>query len=200
MKRIPIFPTFLVVAAASVMVWLGFWQLGRADEKAEMISRYSTAVDLPPVSSGDLLDADQYLFRRTTIECDEPKGWRAIAGRNDRDQTGYVHQFECRKGRMMPGLDDFFYRPALIVAVGWSTSPRQPEFSGGEVEGIITQAGNDLKITSSTPLAGLQPLAKPDPNDLPNNHLAYAGQWFFFALTALAVYGFALRSRWRKAG
>ena len=45
------------------------------------------------------------------------------------------------------------------------------------------------------PVAGLQPLAAPDPADLPNNHLAYAGQWFLFALTALVIYGLVLRQK-----
>ena len=48
--------------------------------------------------------------------------------------------------------------------------------------------------------AGLEPLARPDPADLPNNHLAYAGQWFFFALTALAIYWLALKRRWSDQG
>jgi surfeit locus 1 family protein len=47
------------------------------------------------------------------------------------------------------------------------------------------------------PVAELAPLAPPDPADIPNNHLAYAGQWFFFALTALVIYVLALRRRWR---
>ncbi|HBM05474.1 MAG TPA: threonine synthase, partial [Erythrobacter sp.] len=48
-------------------------------------------------------------------------------------------------------------------------------------------------------VAGLAPLAPPDPRDLPNNHLAYAGQWFFFALTALIIYILALRRRATRA-
>jgi surfeit locus 1 family protein len=43
--------------------------------------------------------------------------------------------------------------------------------------------------------AKLQPNARPDPNDIPNNHLSYAVQWFLFALTALVIYGLALRKR-----
>ena len=50
---------------------------------------------------------------------------------------------------------------------------------------------------AAPPQAGLEQLAAPDPNDLPNNHLMYAGQWFFFALTALVIYVLALRKRWR---
>ena len=39
--------------------------------------------------------------------------------------------------------------------------------------------------------------ARPDPNDIANNHLAYAVQWFFFAFVALVIYAIALRKRWR---
>ena len=50
-------------------------------------------------------------------------------------------------------------------------------------------------VASEPPVAGLEPLARPDPSGIPNNHLAYAGQWFFFALTALVIYWLALRRR-----
>ena len=60
---------------------------------------------------------------------------------------------------------------------------------GGEAGGVLHAAQRP---------AGLQPLAPPDPGDLPNNHLAYAGQWFFFALTALVIYILALRRRGRQ--
>ena len=41
----------------------------------------------------------------------------------------------------------------------------------------------------------MSPAPVPDPTLLPNNHLAYAGQWFFFALTALVIYVMVLRKR-----
>ncbi|MEL7219392.1 MAG: SURF1 family cytochrome oxidase biogenesis protein, partial [Pseudomonadota bacterium] len=81
-----------------------------------------------------------------------------------------------------------------------STSPQDPGFVGGTVAGILVEMGDDYKVVAQEPMADLQPLAKPDPNDLPNNHLAYAGQWFFFALTALVIYAFALKSRAGKRG
>jgi surfeit locus 1 family protein len=60
------------------------------------------------------------------------------------------------------------------------------------VRGVIAPGG---VLQAAQPVAGLAPLAPPDPSDLPNNHLAYAGQWFFFALTALVIYVLALRRR-----
>jgi surfeit locus 1 family protein len=53
-------------------------------------------------------------------------------------------------------------------------------------------------LYAAQPPAGLQPLAPPDPSDVPNNHLSYAVQWFFFALSALVIYVLALRKRWRE--
>jgi surfeit locus 1 family protein len=82
------------------------------------------------------------------------------------------------------------------VALGWSREPRATVgWSGGGVVGFVAPAGEGARLVASPPLAGLAQLAPPDPNDLPNNHLAYAGQWFFFAATALAVYWLALRRR-----
>jgi surfeit locus 1 family protein len=57
--------------------------------------------------------------------------------------------------------------------------------------------GRYIRLIAETPQAGLEPLAPPDPGDLPNNHLAYAVQWFFFAATALVIYVLALRRRQR---
>ncbi len=66
---------------------------------------------------------------------------------------------------------------------------------------MITLTGPvELRVTATEPPSDLQPLAQPDPNDLPNNHLAYAGQWFFFAITALVIYWLAIRRRWRDEG
>jgi len=51
------------------------------------------------------------------------------------------------------------------------------------------------RLVADPPMAGLEASARPDPSELPNNHLSYAGQWFLFALVALVIYGLALRKR-----
>ncbi|MEL7190634.1 MAG: SURF1 family cytochrome oxidase biogenesis protein, partial [Pseudomonadota bacterium] len=113
-------------------------------------------------------------------------------------QAGFAHRYTCHVVSPFDYLDG--PGPTVITYgdIGWSRSAKQPDFEGGMVEGTLVRIGNRFKVVASKPSAGLQPLAKPDPNDLPNNHLAYAGQWFFFALTALVIYGFALRSRLRR--
>jgi surfeit locus 1 family protein len=99
--------------------------------------------------------------------------------------------------RTAPDLPDYVLEPADVV-LGWSRSPEVVGWKGGFVAGTVVPTGElGFKIVADPPLAGLEPMAKPDPGDLPNNHLAYAGQWFFFALTALVIYVLALRRRRR---
>lgn len=185
-RSIPIIPTILVLAAAGVMVWLGFWQLGRADEKAEMIERFSAIpADAPAVSvNSKEFWQGEVMFTRVTLDCDEVQSMRSTAGTSYRAAKGFAHIAQCSAG----GLP-------IEVALGWSRDPAPPIYDGGAVEGIVDAGG---KVVAHPSLAGLEQLAKPNPNDLPNNHLAYAGQWFFFALTALVIYGFALKSRAAK--
>jgi surfeit locus 1 family protein len=96
-----------------------------------------------------------------------------------------------------PELPDHVLQPADVV-LGWSREAEPVAWKGGFVAGTVVPTGElGFKIVADPPLAGLQPNAKPDPGDLPNNHLAYAGQWFFFALTALVIYVLALRRRRR---
>ncbi len=191
-RSIPIIPTVLVVAAAGVMLWLGFWQLGRADEKAELIADYERQSALTDVVDLEWL-SDEFVYRKVRLQCDAPKNWQAISGRNQEGRSGYAHRYLCR-------VEEFWDGPTQLTFadIGWSNSPQEPEFAGSVVEGVLVKLGDGYKIVADPALAGLEPLAKPDPNDLPNNHLAYAGQWFFFALTALVIYGFALKSRAAK--
>lgn len=200
--RVPIIPTIIVIAAAAVMVALGFWQLGRLDEKEALIAQYEGNQDLSPMrgfaafpaqtAEDNISHLDASLFRTVEIACDDPRDWKGVAGRNENDRAGYVHMFVCDSAAN--GADAV---TRLYATIGWSRSPQQPDWAGGTVTGILSTAGDDYEVVAGEPLAGLEPLARPDPSDLPNNHLAYAGQWFFFALTALVIYFLALRRRWR---
>ena len=43
----------------------------------------------------------------------------------------------------------------------------------------------------------LEPTARPELSSVPNNHLAYAVQWFLFATVAAIIYVLALRLQQR---
>ncbi|QFT77263.1 SURF1 family cytochrome oxidase biogenesis protein [Erythrobacter sp. THAF29] len=186
MKRIPIIPTVLVLAAVATMLALGIWQLGRAEEKADLLARYEAAAAADADAEFPLEgDGREVWFRPSTIDCREVIGIETVAGTAESGQKGWAQRANCSVGR----------DAEVLVDLGFSREIEPPKWEGGDVTGVIAPGP---RLVANPPVAGLQPLAKPDPSDLPNNHLAYAGQWFFFALTALLIYGFALRSRMKK--
>lgn len=186
--RIPLIPTVIVAAAIATMVALGFWQLGRMDEKAALIARaeqslaMSAEVEYP--RDPDALEG--VLYRRTTIECVEIEGVTTVAGTSQRGEKGVAQRASC-------SLAD---GTRLRIDLGFSRNPAPVDWGGGTVRGTIAPGG---RIVAAENVAGLELLAPPDPRDLPDNHLAYAGQWFFFALTALVIYVLALRRRSKRA-
>jgi surfeit locus 1 family protein len=185
-RRLPFVPTLIVAAAVATMIGLGVWQLRRAEWKAGLLARYeaaqatSSSVPWPR----DEAALERSLFRWSRFSCERVLGIRSGAGTSARGEKGWRHIANCA----LPGGGE------AEVALGWSFTPQSPQWSGGEVSGIIGPRG---VLYASQVATGLRPLAPPDPSDLPNNHLMYAGQWFLFALTALVIYALALRKRWR---
>ncbi len=189
LRDLPVLSTLIVLLAVVAMVALGFWQLDRLDQKEALLARYGavqddgTSVTYPQDDAA--LEAD--LYRRSSFDCTRVSGIRSVSGTSIKGAKGWAHIAACEISGGGTGE----------VALGWSRDPQPPVYSGGAVTGIIAPGG---RIVADPPLAGLSGLAKPDPADIPNNHLAYAGQWFFFALTALIIYFLALKRRARKTG
>lgn len=191
-RRLPVLPTIIVAAAIAAMIALGVWQLARLKEKEALLASFDAAMSNPAILQGLPRGGDEQsvLYRKVRFDCPVVDGWRAIAGRSAQNQTGYVQIAHCSFPQA-EGLD-------AEVVVGWSRDLAQPEWEGGEVSGTITRGGvAAYHVVADPPLAGLEANAQPDPSDTPNNHLAYAGQWFFFALCALVIYNLALRKRWQ---
>ncbi len=190
MRRIPIIPTIVVIAAVLTMIGLGIWQLDRMGEKEALIAQYEAALGMGDEVAWPATpdQAEQYLFRMTTVDCGNVQGIDSIGGKSARGQSGWVYIARCQ----LEGGG------AADVTIGWSRHPQPPDWQGGQVSGRIVPYGDYVRLIASEPQAGLEALAQPDPADLPNNHLAYAGQWFFFALVALIIYGLALRKSWAQ--
>lgn len=192
--KLPLIPTIVVAAAIATMIGLGIWQLGRAGEKEALIATYRGAAGQPPVAwPAGPADREALLYRRATGFCVEVTGWRAVAGRNRQGQTGWSHIAACRTG----GIEG----PGMQVDMGWGRDHRPPEgWRGGAVSGVIApDREHRIRLVSDAAAPGLQPSAAPNPEDLPNNHMMYAWQWFFFAATAGLIYFLALRRRQPKA-
>ncbi|MBV9842871.1 MAG: SURF1 family protein [Sphingomonadaceae bacterium] len=202
MKRIPVIPTLVVLVAAALMVKLGIWQLARAQWKEALLARYQAAATQPPIAYPLVPTGHDLLFRKAEGFCLQPTAWRVEPGRNLAGEMGWRHIAACRTGAEGPGIS---------VDAGWSRDfAMKPAWSGGKVAGVIAPLPDHRSLieamsrraprqatmlVAATPAAGLQPSAPPSIADIPNNHRAYAVQWFVFAMLALIIYALALRRR-----
>lgn len=188
MKRLPLIATTVVALAVLAMVGLGLWQLQRARWKDGLLAEYRAAAGKPPVTLPRVLDADTApLFRRTSALCLTVTGWQTVAGRNAQARPGWSHIARCQTGVDGPGLS---------IDMGWSTTPKPPAWRGGEVAGIVSpDTKHVIRLIATDAAPGLEPSLPPDVDSIPNNHLAYAVQWFAFAAAAAIVFALALRQR-----
>lgn len=200
MKRLPILPTLIVAGAVTVMIALGIWQLRRAEWKDRLLADYSVAATMPALDLDPLLASGRppppLAFRRVLVSCHAANAapeWRG--GRSRAGQSGYVALLPCR-----PRANGLAGR--IVVNAGWAALPdRDRRLSlAGITAGTLgaDEQGEPLILTAATPAAPLAASAPARIEDVPNNHRAYAAQWFFFAAVAVLIYLLALRRRRRE--
>lgn len=183
--RVPVLATLVVLLAVGPMIGLGVWQLKRLAWKEALLARYTAAVDAPaevpfPRNAQAVTDG---LYRRSRVTCLGISGEGAVSGRNASGNAGWVVTAQCAT-----------QAGSAEIVLGWSDQPVHPAWSGGTVTGTLGPGLNGTaRLFADPPLAGLAPLARPDPRNIPNNHFAYAIQWFLFAGVALVIYVLALR-------
>lgn len=184
LRRLPLFSTLIVLIACAIMIRLGFWQLDRLHQKEALLTRYAAvggmSGEAPWPRSAD--EAEAALYRRSTVDCAEVTGLTTIAGQNAEGGSGLAHVAECK----LAGGG------TARIVLGWSSAPDRPVWSGGRVNGVIAPGP---RLVADPPQAGLKANHIPDPSGIPNNHLAYAVQWFLFAGVALVIYVLAVRKR-----
>jgi surfeit locus 1 family protein len=197
-KRPPVFATLVVLVAVVTMVGLGFWQLGRAEEKEAALARITSNVRLSAAPVTRDLDLDANLLRPATVRCESASATR-LAGAG---KYGFRVIADCAAGLADP----------LAVQLGTVRTPAPPPtWQGGDVSGYLAQAPDNrsllrqlfdhrpvgMMIVAAPPLAGLAANPPAGLQDIPNNHRSYAVQWFAFAAIALVIYALALRRRRR---
>lgn len=197
--------TALVVLAVAAMIALGVWQLDRRDQKEALLTRYAANRNLPAMAFPAIPMGEALLFRKAAALCLEPVSETIVAGYDVRGERGWRHLVSCRTGAEGPGL---------VVDIGWSADfETRARWTGGDVTGIIgplpdqrsviersfsRRQDQGLLLVATRPARGLQPSAVPSIEGIPNNHLAYAVQWFVFAGIALLIFLLALTRRTRS--
>jgi surfeit locus 1 family protein len=201
MKRLPIIPTILVALAVAAMIGLGIWQLQRRTEKLAALAVLAANPSKPPIAMPIPAIGDDLLFRRAGAMCLQPISFSTEGAGN----AGYRIIAHCKTGAEGPGF---------AVQIGTTRDvDYKPTWTGGHVSGMISHApshspliaglfnkaaAQPLLLVADTPAPGLTANGMPSIESIPNNHLAYAVQWFAFAVIALVIYGLALRRRARK--
>jgi surfeit locus 1 family protein len=189
-----VIPTVVVAVAVAAMLALGLWQLlVRLPEKEAYLAQLAGNPDKPAVAF-PLSPDDRLLFRRSFTECRPPvsigragagaAGYRLIAtcANGARVQLGTTHdpaKTLAWTGGVVSGWVSHAPDSAPLIAQAWDRSP-QP-----------------MLLVAATPIGGLAANTRPDVGLVPNNHLAYAVQWFVFAGLAAVIYALALARRMR---
>ena len=188
MKRLPFWPTLVVGVAIVIMIGLGVWQVQRMNWKEALLAEYAGAINRPAIAWPAVADPDDLpLYRKSSVNCLAVTDWRSTSGRSASGQSGWVHVASCSTGAEGPGAQ---------VVVGWSARPQSPTWTGGMVSGVIAPDSVHLvRLIAAPPIAGLDAVQPPSPEDIPNNHWAYAIQWFLFAGIAAVIYIMAVGRR-----
>jgi surfeit locus 1 family protein len=197
-RRLPVIATIIVVAAVIAMIGLGFWQLQRRSEKLAALAVLAANPSKPPIAMPVPAVGDDLLFRRAGAMCLSPISFSTEGAGN----AGYRVIAHCKTGAEGPGF---------AVQLGTTRDlDFKPQWAGGHVSGMLSHAPSSrpliaglfgkappqpLLLVADKPAPGLTANALPSIESIPNNHLAYAVQWFAFAAIALVIYGLALRRR-----
>ena len=200
MRRLPILSTLIVAAAVAVLIGLGIWQLQRAEWKERLIAEIEASKNAPPVNLLDALLGEPGLhLRRTTIDCDiqEDKPLDIGPGQRADGRAGYFVYTTCTdRSGVVP-----FHAPELLVVAGWTANPAVEKLTfHGQLHGVLRErkAGPPrYDLIPDEPIPPLEKPMQPTAASLPNNHMFYAVQWFFFAFAAALIYVLALRRRQR---
>lgn len=82
--------TLLTIPALAALLWLGTWQLGRAEWKAELVADFERATAATPVSLGDALCAGNDSPIGKVVAAEEAEGLHLrVFGQNVAGQAGW---------------------------------------------------------------------------------------------------------------
>lgn len=201
-RRIPIIPTIVTTVGILTLCGLGRWQLERREWKRDLIASLEAARTLPPVSPAEfraaMAGAISVQYRRAAISCHagERRPYDLRPGSSAGGTSGFYVLVSCRPNDLPPDI---------VAVAGWTRRADAKDltlFLDHELAGVVIQnpygdapSRPRFMLIPDTAIAPLERSRQPQPDDLPDNHLAYAGQWFGLAIALAAIYGLWLRRR-----
>ena len=198
MRRPPLLPTAIVALAVPALAMLGVWQLDRAQWKEALLGRLAANAQAPVIAKpADLMARRSELsFRRVSTICREVRPWPPSAARSVDGRAGYRQQIWCHEGQGEP----------VLVSLGVAANPalKVVPAPGAVFTGpLVPRNGHSPEdppfvLIAEAPVAPLAAEAPPTLAGIPNNHRAYAVQWFLFAGILMMIYGVWLRQRPKK--
>ncbi len=206
-RRLPWLPTLMTLVICSLCVYAGFWQLDRRAWKHGLIAQGRAAASLPLLEPRDYYDSligkRSVQYRRAELPCSpgDVLPYDLKGGSSADGQAGYLVLVSGRPNRKPPDI---------VAVAGWT---RRPDAAAVPVKvdtvfrGVIIErpygkapARPAFMLIPDSAVPPLVPSRLPQPDDLPDNHLSYAFQWFGFAITLAVIYTLWLRRRSREGG
>lgn len=204
MNRRLLLPTLIVAAMLATLVKLGLWQLDRRVWKHDLIAQLQAAPSQPLLGPNDyylaMIGKKSVQYRRAELPCTpgEVLPYDLRGGSSSTGDSGYLVLVSCRPNHKIPDI---------VAVAGWTQRPNaaavkvnvDTTFRGLIIENPYGTAPDRPKfmLIPDTAVPPLRVSQMPSPDDLPDNHLSYAGQWFGLAAALLAIYAIWLRRRLR---
>ncbi len=192
-----IVPTLMTLAMLPVLVWLGFWQLERAAWKEQLLDHIRHNPKLPVAVITSLKTVQPaWEYRRVSVSCTSQSRIEDMASRG-----GFT------VGRVPYQLCTLTSGDTIAIKLPTTTAD-----IFGTVTGTLRfwqEPTWQRKLAGNPPLAWADfkrpQLARfyldtsggvPNPDDIANNHLLYAVQWFCFAGILTVIYTIFVRMIW----
>lgn len=201
-RRIPLIPTVITAIGILILCGLGRWQLERREWKHDLIARLTAAPRLPLVTPQEFRAAMMgdlsVQYRRASIDCHAgpKKPYDLRPGSSAKGDSGFYVIVSCRPNDLSPDI---------VAVAGWTRRVDAQDqvinldrqFTGVVIEKPYGKEANRPRfmLIPEDSVPPLEPPRLPSAEDLPDNHLAYAGQWFGLAIALAVIYGLWLRRR-----
>jgi cytochrome oxidase assembly protein ShyY1 len=197
----------MTLVMLAVLISLGVWQLQRAEWKRGLITDLKAAQSLPPLEPEDYFKAmtgeRSVQYRRAELPCTPGTvlPYDLKGGSSANGVSGYLVLVSCRPNKKPPDI---------VAVAGWTRRPDAAAipvtvdtlFKGTIIEHPYGKAEGrpQFMLIAENPVPPLEAPRLPGPEDLPDNHMAYAYQWFGFAAVLAIIYAIWLRRRMGQQG